>query len=97
MEGASEDEGSDGHEFYQDVDRGATRVLQRVAYGVADDSGLVGGSAFGLDLALDLESTGFDELLCVVPRAARVRETDGNLHTTHDCPGEETAYTARAD
>ena len=41
-EKVGEDEGDDGHELHEDVERGAGGVLEGVADGVADDGGLVG-------------------------------------------------------
>ena len=42
LENGGDDEGDDAHELHEDVQRGAGRVLERIADGVADDGRLVG-------------------------------------------------------
>lgn len=44
---------------------------------------------FPLDLALDDEPASLDELLGIVPSAARVRSADGDLNSTDNVAGKE--------
>mmetsp|Transcript_29715 Transcript_29715/g.88231 ORF Transcript_29715/g.88231 Transcript_29715/m.88231 type:complete len:347 (-) Transcript_29715:1346-2386(-) len=76
-DGTSEDEGDDGRELHDNVERRARGVLERVADGVAGHGVLVGLGALHELLA---EAAGRDVLLRVVPRAARVAHGDGQLH-----------------
>ena len=66
QEEGREDQRDDGHELEQNVERGAAGVLERVAHGVADNCCLVVARTLAAEVAR------LNELLGVVPRAARV-------------------------
>lgn len=50
-----------------------------------------------LNLSLDNETTCFDVLLSVVPRASRIGSTDGDLDATDDVAGKQTADTSGSE
>mmetsp|Transcript_8153 Transcript_8153/g.17838 ORF Transcript_8153/g.17838 Transcript_8153/m.17838 type:complete len:783 (-) Transcript_8153:38-2386(-) len=85
-DGTSEDEGDDGRELHDNVERRARGVLERVADGVAGHGVLVGLGALHELLA---EAAGGDVLLGVVPGAAGVAHGDGELHAGDQRAGEE--------
>mmetsp|Transcript_13405 Transcript_13405/g.31649 ORF Transcript_13405/g.31649 Transcript_13405/m.31649 type:complete len:382 (-) Transcript_13405:1438-2583(-) len=79
-----EDERDDGHQLHHDVDRRARGVLERITNRVAADRSLVqlGPLALRDRYAIDQDGDAalLDVLLGVVPRTARVRLRDGELH-----------------
>ncbi|NWG14172.1 MAG: sodium-translocating pyrophosphatase, partial [Acidobacteria bacterium] len=68
------DDRDHAHEFHEDVERGAARVLAGIADRVADDRRAVGGVLRAVGEPLPAEVALFDELLRVVPGAAGVVE-----------------------
>eukprot|EP00760_Papus_ankaliazontas_P033540 PhM_4_TR640/c0_g1_i1/m.18751 len=86
LDDRGEHDRDDGHELDENVQGGARGVLERIANGVTDDSGLVDGGA----LAGPGNAAGFNVLLGVVPGATSVGAGDGHLHTGDEGTGEET-------
>lgn len=64
-EDRADDQRDGGHDLDEDIEAGADSVLERVAHGVTDDSGVVLGAA----LAGTFQRARFDGLLAVVPGA----------------------------
>ena len=89
-EEVGEDEGEDGHELHDDVERGAGGILEGIADGVTDDGSLVELGALALDHAVYDDGTLLDVLLGVVPRATGVGRGDGHLDGGGDGTREET-------
>ena len=69
----------DRHQLYQDVQRRARGVFERVAHRVADHRCLVRLRALAADGARLLRVASLQILLGVVPRAARVGRANGDL------------------
>lgn len=67
------------------VDAGTSCILERIAHGVADDSGLMGFAA------LPAAVSGFDVFLGIVPEAAAVAHEERYQESAYDVPGKETA------
>lgn len=73
-EDRADDQRDGGHDLDEDIEAGADSVLERVAHGVTDDSGVVLEAA----LAGTFQRARFDGLLAVVLGAAGVAGEDGD-------------------
>ena len=93
----SEDERGDGGKFHQDIDGWTAGVFKRVTNSVTDDGGLMLFRGLAVNLLFEVEVVAFlilnlvgaffDQLLAVVPGAARVGEGEGDLDAADNDAG----------
>ncbi len=65
------DDGNDRDKLDKDIDRRPGGVLEGIAYGIADDGGLMGGASFSAEVVV------LDVFFRVIPGSAAVAHEDG--------------------